>query len=374
MGRTPIAKAPVMDLDALVADVKGVLKNDLKVLKDVEMWIPTGIPQLDLALGGGLPVGRLVTLIGAKSVGKSTLSVHCMAQIQKHNGISLGLDVERSNLKSRCEAQGLDMSRYLACQPESLDTYEETDIDTGKKVKVKGAFDIMESVIRVVRQKDKDALIGIVLDSVAGSSVAQEMEADVGKAGMGAHARILSQAFRKIMPTIHDMNCVLLLVNQLKQKIGVMFGNPDTYIGKNPIDFHSAITLEMTRGKTFPESAKDEEAEGIITRVHVSKNKVGKPFARIEYVTFFDRGIDTLWESIGFLRNTTGLLGTSAGYCEWDGKKYRQKQFYDLAKAHPGLASDLYRMAKEVVDEKINNTGPAVENPGLAVPEEAAAG
>ncbi len=375
MGRTPATKpvtpaAPPPDdifLDTLVSDVKNVLKGELKILKDVEMWIPTGIPQLDIALGGGLPVGRLISFIGAKSVGKSTLSVHCMAQIQKHKGITLGLDVERSNLKSRCAAQGLDMDRYLACQPESLDTYEEVDLDTGKKVKVKGAFDIMQDVIRAVRLRDKKALIGIALDSVAGSSTAQEMEADVGKAGMGAHARILSQAFRKIMPVVHDMNCVLILVNQLKQKIGVMFGNPDTYIGKNPIDFHSAITLEMTKGKAFPEGCKETDAEGIITRIYVSKNKVGKPFGRIEYVTFFDRGIDTLWESIGFLRTNSDKLGTSSGYCEWEGKKYRQKQFYETAMATPGLAQIMRDMAKEVVDETLRNIRAAVDGHGPEV-------
>lgn len=376
MGRTPVKKdtsTPVLDLDALVADVKGVLKNDLTILKDVEWWIPTGIPQLDLALGGGLPVGRLVTLIGAKSVGKSTLTVHCMAQIQKHEGIALGLDVERSNLKTRCEKQGLDMGRYLACQPESLDTYEEVDIDTGKKVKVKGAFDIMESVIKVLRAKDKNALIGIVLDSVAGSSVAQEIEADVGKAGMGAHSRILSQAFRKLMPIIHDMNCVLLLVNQLKQKIGVMFGNPDTYIGKNPIDFHSAITLEMTRGKAFPEG-KEEDAEGIITKIYVSKNKVGKPFARIEYITFFDRGVDTLWESIGFIKSNSNLLGTAPGYYLWDGKNRRQKELYDMASADPAMADKLRTMAREIVHEKLSHIKAKVDGPGAEVSEAAAAG
>jgi len=370
MGRTPVK--PVISLDELVSDVKAVLKNELTVLKDVERWIPTGIPQLDLALGGGLPLGRMICFIGAKSVGKSTLGVHCLAQIQKHDGIGLGLDVERSNLKTRCEAQGLDMTRYLACQPESLDTYEEVDIDNGKKVKVKGAFDIMEDVIRVVRKKDKDALIGVVLDSVAGSSVASEIEADIGKAGMGAHSRILSQAFRKIMPVVHDMNCILILVNQLKQKIGVMFGSPDTYIGKNPIDFHSAITLEMNRGKTFPEAAKDEDAEGIITKVYVSKNKVGRPFARVEYITFFDRGIDTLWESISFLRTYSTRLGTSSGYYEWDGKKYRQKQLYELAKADRKLADELHRMAREVVDEKLKHPDVAMDDPGVEVSEKIA--
>jgi recombination protein RecA len=371
MVRTP--KKSEINLDELVADVRGALKNDLTILKDVELWIPTGIPQLDVALGGGLPAGRLVTLIGAKSVGKSTLSIHCLAQIQKHKGIALGLDVERSNLKTRCEAQGLDMARYLACQPESLDTYEEENIDTGKKVKVKGAFDIMEHVIRVVRQKDKDALIGIVLDSVAGSSVAQEMEADIGKAGMGAHSRILSQAFRKIMPVIHDMNCILILVNQLKQKIGVMFGNPDTYIGKNPIDFHSAITLEMTRGKSYPEAAKDEDAEGITTRINVSKNKVGKPFGRVEYITFFDRGIDTLWESIGFLKANSAHLGTTAGYYEWDGKKRRQKEFYEQAKADPKISEKIFQLTKEVVSEKLKNIETKVDDPRPEIPEKASA-
>jgi len=368
MGRTPIKKAEI-DLDGLVSEVRGVLKNELTVLKDVETWIPTGIPQLDVALGGGLPVGRMVGLIGAKSVGKSTLTIHCLAQIQKHDGIALGLDAERSNLKSRCEAQGLDMKRYLACQPESLDTYEEKDIDTGKNVKVKGAFDIMENVIRTVRAKDKKALIGIALDSVAGSSVASEIGADVGHAGMGAHARILSQAFRKIMPAIYDMNCVFLLVNQLKQKIGVMFGNNETYIGKNPIDFHSAITLEMTRGKGFPETAKGDDLEGIITKIHVSKNKVGKPFGRVQYVTFFDRGIDVLWEQIGFLKDETDLLGKSQGYYEWEGKNYRKKAFYEIAKADPKISTHICEMAKEVVNEKVKNDRSAVEDPGAAVPE-----
>ena len=362
MGRTPVKDETKFDLDALVADVQGVLKKELVVLKDVETWIPTGIPQLDVALGGGLPVTRLVTLIGAKSVGKSTLTIHCLAQIQKHKGLALGLDVERSNLKSRCEKQGLDMKRYLAAQPNSLDTYEEIDIDTGKKVKRKGAFDIMEDAIKVIRQKSKDALIGIVLDSIAGSSVASEIEADVGKASMGAHSRILSQAFRKIMPVIHDMNCVLLLVNQLKQKIGVMFGSPDTYIGKNPIDFHSSITLEMTRGKSFPEAKPEAEAEGIITKIHVSKNKVAPPFGRIEYVTFFDRGIDTLWETIGFLRSESNLLGSKSGYYEWEGKSYRQIQLYNLAKSDPAIADQLFKWSKELVNEKVNHSKSAMED------------
>ncbi len=373
MGRTPVKdKTPTLDLDALVADVKGVLKNDLTILKDVERWIPTGIPQLDLALGGGLPVGRLVTMIGAKSVGKSTLSVHCMAQIQKHDGIALGLDVERSNLKTRCEKQGLDMSRFLGCQPESLDTYEDVDIDTGKKVKVKGAFDIMESVIKVLRAKDRNALIGIVLDSVAGSSVAQEIESDVGKAGMGAHARILSQAFRKLMPVIHDMNCVLLLVNQLKQKIGVMFGNPNTYIGQNPIDFHSAITLEMTKGKSHPEGTTEADAEGIITKIYVSKNKVARPFGKVEYITFFDRGIDVLWESIGFIKSNSDRLGTAAGYYLWDGKNRRLKELYEMAIADPKMATKLKGMAREIVNEKLNDPKSKMDGTGTEVSSTAA--
>ena len=354
-----------IDLDSLVNEVKNTLKKELVVLKDVEVWVPTGIPQLDLALGGGLPGGRMTTLIGRKSVGKSTLTVHCLAQIQKHGGLAVGLDVERSNLKSRCEKQGLDMKRYLASQPDSLDTYETKDIDTGKAVKIKGAFDIMQAVIQVIRAKNKDALIGIALDSIAGSSVATEKEGDVGKASMGAHSRILSQAFRMVMPVIHDMNCVLLLVNQLKSKIGVVYGSPDTYIGKNPIDFHSAITLEMTSGGAYPEKSPDPE--GIITKIHVSKNKVAKPFAKIEYVTWFDRGIDILWESIAFLRKETELLGTSVGYYEWDGKKRRQKELYEMAMADPKLAAIFQQMAKEVVNEKLKSPGSKVEDHDLAV-------
>jgi len=168
------------------------------------------------------------------------------------------------------------------------------------------------------------------------------------------------------------MNCVLILVNQLKQKIGVMFGPSETYIGKNPIDFHSAITLEMTRGKTYPETAKDAEAEGIITKVNVSKNKVGKPFGRVEYITWFDRGIDTLWECISFLRKESTLLGTKSGYYQWEEKSYRQKQLYELANADPKISADIHRMAQEVVYEKLNHD--KMDDSGAKVPAEAAAG
>jgi recombination protein RecA len=357
------------DIDTLVKEVKGALKNELAVLKDVEIWVPTGVPWLDLAFGGGLPLGRMITLIGRKSVGKSTLAIHLLARIQKMGGLAVGLDVERSNLKSRCEAQGLDMDRYLASQPESLDSFVREDIVTGKKVKVKGAFDIMEDVIRAVRSKSPDTLVGITLDSVAGSSVASELEGDVGDATMGKHARILSQAFRKIMPVVHDMNIGFILVNQLKEKIGVMFGSPNTYIGKNPIDFHSAITVEMTSGGPWPPAG---EPEGIITRVFVSKNKVGNPFMKVQLVTWFDRGIDTVWETISFLEDK-GVFGTAKGWLEFDGKKYRKSEFYSLAARSETMQESLTIIAKEMVDAALADRKTKVDGADIEIPEAATA-
>jgi len=355
MTRTPRKEVPTAmpetDFNALLKEVKSALGSQLVILKDVEIWVPTGIPRMDLALGGGFPAGKLSTLIGKKSVGKSTLTVHILKQIQKMMGLAIGLDAERANLRSRCEAQGLNMERYIATQPESLDTFERENFKTGKNEKVKGAFDIMESVLKVVYKKSPDTLMGVVLDSVAGSSVASEIEADVGKAGMGKHARVLSQAFRKVMPMIDEMNVCFILVNQLKEKIGVVYGSPTTYIGKNPIDFHSSITLEMVQGGTFPKSS--DEPEGIITKVWVSKNKVYKPFIKFEYVTWFDRGIDTLWEAIDFLQRDCGVFGATSGYLEWEGKKRRQKELYTMAVEDPALGAKFEQMAKEVVDEKL---------------------
>ena len=332
-----MTKAPVKkdaaDLSDLVASVRAALKDDLKVLENVKVWIPTGIPQLDIALGGGLPAGRLTTIIGKKSAGKSTLGIHLLAQVQKMGGLAVGIDVERSNLLSRCEAQGIDIDRYLPSQPDSLDSYEIEDIMTGKKKKVAGAFEIMERLIRTIRKTDQNALVGVILDSIAGSSVASEIEDQVGKATMGKHARVVSQAFRKIMPLVHDMNIAFILVNQLKEKIGVMFGSPNTYIAKNPIDFSSAITMELKQVGIYPNKTNPE---GITTQCYISKNKVGNPFSTVRWTTWFDRGIDVIWEIVSFLEEK-GTFGSTAGWLEWDGKKYRKNDFYEQAKANPEL-------------------------------------
>ncbi|MBI9085480.1 MAG: hypothetical protein JEZ11_17925 [Desulfobacterales bacterium] len=359
------AEAEAAAIDSLVAQVKGTLGKQLSILKDVSIWIPSGIPRLDLATGGGFPAGKLTTLIGKKSVGKSSLTVHMLSQIQKMGGLAVGLDAERANLKSRCIAQGIDMARYIASQPESLDSFIRENFKTGKEEVVKGAFQIMEDVLKVIFKSAPSTLVGVVLDSVAGSSVASEIEADYGKAGMGKHARVLSQAFRKIMPIIEEMNTCFILVNQLKEKIGVMFGNPTTYIGKNPIDFHSSITMEMVQAGVYPE--KSPTPEGINTKVWVSKNKVFRPFGKFSYVTWFDRGIDTLWECIDFLHKDQNAFGTTSGYVVFDDKKYRQKEFYNIVRASSELTEMVHRMAKEVVDETLANYRDASLHSGAPV-------
>lgn len=364
MVRTPVPKAApspetpkTPDLSGIITDVTKSLGDQLVVLKDVERWIPTRIPQVDIAMGGGLPVGRLVTVIGKKSVGKSTFTVHCMVRVQQEGGIPLGLDAERSNLKSRCLRQGLQEDQFLPCQPESLDSFEREDYKTGKKIKVKGAFDIAEDVIKTMYRRSPETLMAVVLDSVAGSTVAKEAEGDVGSAQYGRHSLILSQAFRKIMPMVHDLNIVFLLVNQTKQKVGVTFGNPDTYIGKNPIDFHSAITIEMNYGGLWPkkEGLKKEDAEGIITRMYMSKNKVARPFLSCEYVTFFDRGIDILFENVCWL-NDQGFFGSASGWYSWGGKNYRLQDLLDLFRADPAAQRDLLAESERKVNEILGNT------------------
>lgn len=333
------------DINKLIADIQTSMKGDLRVLKDVDLWVPTGVPQLDIAMGGGLPVGRLTTGIGGKSIGKSTLGVRLLAETQKLGGIAVFIDVERTGWRDRASKIGLDADKVIFCQPDSLDTnsFEEPD---GSKTTRRGVFDLIEKIVWVVRKKSSSSLVTIVVDSIAGSSVASELEEDTGHATMGGHSRIVSQGLRKVIGFVHDYNIAMFFVNQLKDKIGYSYGPSTTYIAKNPLDFHSSVMMEMRRVGKWPDKSSDPV--GIVTEAHISKNKISDPFKKVQFRVFFDRGIDTLWETIECLE-TYGELGDKSGFVVFEGKSLRKSQLYTSAMEDPRVKLDLLKRVDALI-------------------------
>jgi recombination protein RecA len=345
------------DLTKLVNDIKNDMKrsDSLRVLKDVELFIPTGAPQLDIAMGGGVPCGRLITKIGRKSAGKSSFLLKVIAQCQKMGGLGVLLDIERSAWLARSVAMGVDIDRLIFAQPDSLDTYT-LELPDGAREKRLGAFDMAEAVTWSVRKHNAKVPVVIGFDSIAGASTAVEMEGDVGDATMGKHARLVSQGLRKLMPYVYDFNIALIFVNQLKEKIGVMYGSPDTYIAKNPIDFHSSITMQLTQAEFHPDPKNKDTAEGIVTRVNITKNKLADPFREVLVRVFYDRGIDPLWETIECLKDY-GRLGEKPGYVIFEEKSRRKSELYGMAVKNPKIREILFQEVDELICEKTGKKG-----------------
>jgi recombination protein RecA len=301
-----------------------VMKLSDEQVLDVPV-IPTGSLSLDMALGvGGIPRGRIIEVYGPESSGKTTLAMHCIAEAQKNGGLAAFIDAEHAFDKIYAERLGIDTENLLISQP-----------DNGEQ-----ALEIAEHLIR------SGALDIIVIDSVAALVPRGELEGEMGDSKMGLQARLMSQALRKLTGTINKTGCSCIFINQLREKIGVMFGNPETTTGGNALKFYASIRLDIRRIGQIKESA--DNVLGNRTRVKVVKNKVAPPFKVVEFDIMYGKGISKSGEVLD-IGVEMDIIQKSGSWFSYDGNKLGQGRdaVKQLLEDNPELMEELENKIKE---------------------------
>jgi recombination protein RecA len=258
----------------------------------------SGSLGLDIALGGGLPKGRIIEIYGPESSGKTTLALHAVAQVQKAGGTAAFIDAENALDPAYAGRIGVDISKFLVSQP-----------DNGEQ-----ALEIVETLVR------SNAVDIIVVDSVAALVPQAEIEGDMGDAHMGLQARLMSQALRKLTSIINKSKCTVIFINQLRMKIGIMFGNPETTTGGNALKFYASVRLDIRR---ISQIKSGEEAIGSRVRVKVVKNKIAPPFREAEFDVMFNLGINTTGEVLDLAVNHE-IVQKGGAWFEYEGTKLGQ--------------------------------------------------
>ena len=276
--------------------------------------VSTGSLGLDLALGvGGLPRGRIVEIYGPESSGKTTLTLHCIAEAQKAGGVCAFVDAEHALDPSYARKLGVDIDELLISQP-----------DTGEQ-----ALEIADTLVRSL------AIDLVVIDSVAALVPRAELEGEMGDSHMGLQARLMSQALRKLTASIHRSNCIVIFTNQIRQKIGVMFGNPETTTGGNALKFYASVRLDIRR---IGQIKDRDQVVGNQTRVKVVKNKVAPPFRVVEFDIMYGEGISKTGELLD-LGGRAGVVEKSGSWFSHDSQRIGQGR--ENAKAYLKEHSDV---------------------------------
>jgi len=281
--------------------------------------IPSGSLGLDLALGvGGYPRGRVIEIYGPESSGKTTLTLHAIAEAQKKGGIAAFIDAEHAFDRFYAEKLGIDLDNLIISQP-----------DHGEQ-----ALEIADNLIR------SGAIDIIVVDSVAALTPKSEIEGEMGDSKMGLHARLMSQALRKLTSSISKTNCTVIFINQLREKIGVMFGNPETTTGGNALKFYASVRLDIRRSTQIKNSNSD--VIGNKTRVKVVKNKVAPPFQMAEFDIMYGEGVSKVGEIID-IGVEFGIVKKSGSWFSYEDTKLGQGRdaVKNLLKDNPDLMDEL---------------------------------
>ncbi len=281
----------------------------------------TGSLGLDIALGiGGLPMGRIVEIYGPESSGKTTLTLHCIAEQQKKGGVCAFVDAEHAMDPQYARKLGVDIDELLISQP-----------DTGEQ-----ALEITDTLVR------SGAVNMVVVDSVAALTPKSELEGDMGDSSVGVQARLMSQAMRKLTGSISRSNCMVIFINQIRMKIGVMFGSPETTTGGNALKFYSSVRLDIRRIGAVKDR---DEVVGNATRVKVVKNKVAPPFREVEFDIMYGEGISKMGELLD-LGVKAGVVNKSGSWFSYGDERIGQGR--ENAKA---FLRDHGRIALEIEDK-----------------------
>lgn len=284
--------------------------------------VPTGSLSLDIALGlGGVPKGRVIEVYGPESSGKTTVTLHMIAEVQKRGGIAGFIDAEHALDPVYAKNIGVNIDELYISQPDSGDQ----------------ALEIAETMVR------SGAMDIIVIDSVAALVPKQEIEGDMGDSHVGLQARLMSQALRKLTPVISKSNCVVIFINQLREKVGVMFGNPETTTGGRALKFYASVRMDVRRIETLKQNG---EMVGNRTRIKIVKNKIAPPFKEAEFDIMFGKGISKEGDILD-LATKLDLVNKSGAWYAYNGDKIGQGR--ENAKIYLGQHPEIM----EELEEKI---------------------
>jgi recombination protein RecA len=307
-----------------------VMKMGDKAIEEVET-ISSGSLGIDLALGvGGYPKGRIIEIYGPESSGKTTLTLHAIAEAQKAGGIAAFIDAEHAFDRNYAEKLGVDIENLIISQP-----------DNGEQ-----ALEIAENLIR------SGAIDIVVIDSVAALTPKSEIEGEMGDSKMGLHARLMSQALRKLTGTISKTHCTVFFINQLREKIGVMFGSPETTTGGNALKFYASVRLDIRRSTQIKDG---DNVLGNRTKVKVVKNKVAPPFKVAEFDIMYGEGISKAGEILD-LAVEFEIIKKAGSWFSYGETKLGQGRdaVKGLIKDNPELADELELRIKAYIKEKAN--------------------